>query len=100
MFYYLLQLVLNFLLLFTPFYYVFVTFYYVLYVLLPFQRKLEKVHEGAQKVRDGWRRLENVGRVAKVGKVGEEVRQSMGKFEEVLGKGRTQYEKVGKCRKM
>ncbi len=44
--------------------------------------------------------MENVGRVAKVGKVGEEVRQSMGKFEEVLGKGRTQYEKVGKCRKM
>ena len=41
-----------------------------------------------------------VGRVEKVDKVGEGVGTSMRNFEKVLGKGRTQYEQVGKCRKM
>ncbi len=38
--------------------------------------------------------MEKVGRVEKVENVGEEVGKSRRKFEKVLGKGRTQYEKV------
>ncbi len=40
--------------------------------------------------------METVGRVEKVEKVGDEVRKSRRKFETVLGKGMTKYEKVGK----